>query len=88
MDQRKPQMAFRAYGSNWEVHLLNPGDFFPGFGGSRAGLKVGKTASLVIRELSPWGRKDTEYEVNSDEAWGVIQKLIADSALGKTESQE
>lgn len=45
------------------VYLLNPGECFEGFGGSKHALPVSKTASLIIRVNSPWDMKDTEYEL-------------------------
>lgn len=55
------------------VYLLNPGDVFEGFGGSRHGLCVRKTASLIVSE-SDHGRRDCEYNVNDKEAWASIQR--------------
>lgn len=60
-----------------EVYILNPGDYFEGFGGSRHGLVVRKTASLIIRtKHQDWGFRDVEYNVNDKEAWKAIAKGI------------
>lgn len=55
-----------------QVYILNPGDYFEAFGGSRHGLSVTKTASLIIRVTSPWGMRDVEYNVNDKEAWKAV----------------
>lgn len=59
--------------TRYEVYVLNPGDVFAGFGGSRHGLCVKKTASLIIREYSYAGTMtDTEFDVNSAKTWEWI----------------
>lgn len=60
------------------VYLLNVGDVFHGFGGSRHGLVVRKKASLIVRELDH-GLRDHEYDLNSENAWSAIERgrLIA-----------
>lgn len=56
------------------VYLLNPGDLFAGFGGSRHGLLVRKTASLVVRVEGIGGVHDTEYDIHDKRAWAMILK--------------
>ncbi len=65
--------ATRTY--RYQVYLLPAGAMFEGFGGSRSGLLVGRTPSLVVRELHPTGQRDTEYDLA---AKGVWQFLIAE----------
>ena len=55
------------------VYILNPGDRFIGFGGSRHDLPISKTASLIISE-SDYGRCDIEYNVNDKNAWAAIRR--------------
>jgi hypothetical protein len=59
-----------------EVYLLNPGECFPRFGGSRHGLIVRKTASLIIRSNSGYDMKDTEYDLADPGAWNHLRKLL------------
>jgi hypothetical protein len=66
-------------GLTYEIHMLNPGEFFPDFGGSRSGLQVRKTASLIVRERSPWGRKDTEYDISDQSMWRWFSNLMQDN---------
>ena len=59
-----------------EIHMLNPGEHFPGFGGSRSGLVVGKTASMVIRRITQMGIRDSELDIHDLDAWTIIAHLI------------
>lgn len=69
--------AASASGVTIEVYILNPGDWFEGFGGSRHGLVVQVTASLIIRtKHEAWGFKDVEYNVNDKQAWKSIAEGI------------
>ena len=61
------------------IYLLNPGQLFPGFGGSRSGLLVGKTASLIMRQTAAWGCRDTEYDIADPKAWGFINRIAAEA---------
>jgi len=68
-----------------QVYILNPGDVFEGFGGSRHGLAVRKTASLIIRTTAVWGQRDVEYNVNDKEAWKAIQEGHSLAAIARSE---
>lgn len=69
-------MKFGA-GETVEVHLLNPGAFFPGFGGSRHGLVVGKTASLVLRQQGRAGiTHDDERDITDPAFWRMIAAML------------
>jgi len=70
------------HGNINEVYMLNPHERFPFFGGSRRGLVVGKTASLIIRERSPNTTRDAERDITSEAFWAWIAKLI-NSSSGK-----
>jgi hypothetical protein len=59
------------------VYLLNPGDFFHGFGGSRHARAVTKTASLITRTTGPWGLRDLESDLTCSDAWDAIRNGIA-----------
>lgn len=59
----------------YEVYLLPPGAFFEGFGGSRSGLLVNETPSLIVRTRGGGVWRDHEYPLN---AKGVWQHLIAE----------
>lgn len=64
------------YKTKYEIHILQPGEVFPRFGGSRHGLLVKKTPSLIVRETATHGLKDTEYDVNNEGIWRWIGKLM------------
>ena len=76
-----------------EIHLLNPRETLPEFGGNRHGLIVGKTASLVLLRRGVWGCNDTEYDIHDKGVWKWIADLINEKAAitaipnieGKTE---
>lgn len=70
------------------VSMLNPGEFFPDFGGSRSGLVVGKTASLITSRRSPMGTVDRELDIHDPEFWAVIAKLINGEIKGATATAE
>ena len=65
-------LAYQIGGARYSVYLLNPGDMFQGFGGSRHPLMVKKTASLVIRRLQH-ELSDREYNINDTGAWEAIR---------------
>lgn len=59
-----------------EVHMLNAGDRLPYFGGSKSGLVVQKTASIVTRSKGSGGCKDVEYDIYDASVWKWIDELI------------
>lgn len=65
----------------YEVHMLNPKEHMEGFGGSKSGLVVGKTASLVLRQrqTSAGSLTDTEYDIHDAKVWEAIGKWINDT---------
>lgn len=75
-------------GTVWEYHILQPGEVFPGFGGSRHGLLVKKTASLVVRERGAHGLRDVEYAINNPKAWHTLRYALANPKDGWTISEE
>lgn len=60
-----------------EIHLLNVGQTFVGFGGSKRGLTARKTASLITRHKAPWGTHDIEYDIDNPRPWKWVEELIA-----------
>lgn len=54
------------------VYLLKPGDLFERFGGSRHGLLVRKTPSLIVSEIQQGCRNDSEFPQNDRGAWDRI----------------
>lgn len=64
-----------------EVYALNPGARFAPFDGSKSGLVVGKTASLVLRTKTGWGTRDVEYDINDKDAWDYIFGSLATGVL-------
>ncbi len=59
-------------GETTTIYLLNPGDWFDRFGGSRHALPVKKTASLIVRRQSPMGLEDVEHNINDRKLWDNI----------------
>jgi len=62
------------------IYLLNPGDCFQGFGGSKSGLVAKKTASLIVRESGPYGTEDVEYDINKANVWKSIFNVVSNWA--------
>lgn len=65
-----------------EIYMLNPGEGFAGFGGSRGGIVVGKTASLIVRNRQGGQISDIEYDIYDAGVWAWIARLINDPTLG------
>lgn len=66
-----------------ELYILQPGQRFEGFGGSRAGLLVTKTASLIIRDIDACGTRDLEVNVNDAHAWFAIRASLIDGTVSE-----
>lgn len=82
MWQAKPVLVLKgADGFVKEIYLLNPGEWFPGFGGSSRGLVVRKTASLIVRDKGPWGTRDHELNLADPDEWAFIASRIACGSL-------
>jgi hypothetical protein len=58
-----------------EIHMLNPGQSFEGFGGSRHALVPKKTASIVTRTRQH-GVSDREMDIYDPNFWKWIGRLI------------
>lgn len=69
------------------VYILHPGDHFPRFGGSSAGLLVRGSPSLIVRVISQGCQTDTEYNTFDKSAWKMIRRFmsVADGAPMKSE---
>lgn len=57
------------------VYMVNPGEAFHGFGGSRHALPVKKTASMIVRTLGPMGLNDCEYDINDKSTWLALMNV-------------
>lgn len=74
------------------VYLLNPGETFERFGGSRQGLTVRKTASLIVSTLQCGSSRDTEYDlrggVNQPDVWAWLKRCVLREAGVKVPDEE
>lgn len=61
--------------NRYEIHVLNSGDVFENFGGSKHGLVAQKTASLVVRSRGV-DLRDVEYDIYDAGVWAWIGRLI------------
>lgn len=75
----------------YEFHMLNVGDHFERFGGSRQGLVVGenmpknkRTASLIVRRTTEMGQEDTEYDIHAIEPWQFLCRCMNDPTMNVT----
>jgi hypothetical protein len=73
---RQPVLKITTQHEKYELYMLNPGEHFSGFGGSRTGLTVGKTASSIVRRISPMGTYDTELDIFDNNVWQTIANWI------------
>lgn len=62
------------------VYIVPAHGSFPGFGGSSGGLVVGKTPSLIMRLIAPYGTRDIEYDITDKSAWGAINAGLRQAA--------
>lgn len=70
-------MTLKTEGFVVEVHMVNPGHLFKPFGGSKSGLAVEKTASLITRiKDNRYGIKDVEYDIDDPTVWKWFDELI------------
>ncbi|CAB4197179.1 hypothetical protein UFOVP1304_53 [uncultured Caudovirales phage] len=72
---RKPVLSFTNGSSSVDVYLLNVGEVFEGFGGSKSGLCVHKTASLITRHNQPGFCQDREWDLAHEGGWKWIRSL-------------
>jgi len=63
-------------GHKVNLYMLNPGDHFPGFGGSRTGYVCGRTATLIMQEQSPMMTNDVACDIFEPSVWQWIAKHI------------
>jgi hypothetical protein len=81
MSDRKPFLTISTAGddesgkSRTEFYFLNPGEVFAGFGGSRSGLLVKKTPSLITRRIDV-GWHDVEWPVDDPRPWAMVARAI------------
>lgn len=70
-----------------EVTLLNVGQIFEGFGGSKHPLVAGRdfatgtkdkkpTASIIVRRTSRMGLHDKEYSIQDPDFWTWVKNLM------------
>lgn len=62
-------------GSTTEIHLLNPGEAFPNFGGSKHACVAGNTASLITRTRNVM-TSDFERDIYAPAFWKWMANLI------------
>lgn len=61
-----------------EIHVLNPGESFPNFGGGEQSLVAKKTASIVTRARYSGTLSDTENNIYDANTWEWLARLIND----------
>lgn len=62
--------------AKYSVYVLKPGQCFERFGGSRAGLVVRETPSLIVSRSGRDGVTHTEYDVHDIKVWRNIFEAI------------
>ena len=72
-------MTLKTEHSTFEIHLLNAGEIFPGFGGSKRGLLVTETASLIVRRYchQSGSMEDSEHDIDCPKAWASIKNIMS-----------
>lgn len=79
MPKQKPVLTIKSNETGkvvTEVYMLNPGESFEGFGGSRHALPIKKTASLITRSMQGGCISDTEYDITNPSTWAWLARLI------------
>jgi hypothetical protein len=64
-----------------EIHVLKPGQIFEGFGGSRHGIMIRGSPSLILREHLQGQVLDYEFDVDDLSAWRHIVTTLAGSTV-------
>jgi hypothetical protein len=70
-----------------EIHLLNVGEVFEGFGGSKHPLVAGRnfatgekqkkpTASLIVRRRGVMGIEDKELDIHNPNFWAWMARML------------
>lgn len=67
-----------------QVYILKPGDTFERFGGSRHGLTVSTTPSLIVSITSAGGKRDLEYNLHAVDIWRSIMTAHANAKTRHT----
>jgi hypothetical protein len=81
-DDHTPILEVDAPDYRLRAYLLQPGERFPGFGGSRTGLLVRATTSLITREEGlVMGRLDIEHDASDPKVWARIRRTIRTHGL-------
>lgn len=72
-------------GSTTEVHMVNPGEPFHGFGGSSQALVPQVTASLILRRRSAevGDTYDTEHNIHDPAVWTMLARMMGDNEIGR-----
>jgi hypothetical protein len=76
-----PVLEYSIRGGTVRAYVLSPGERFPRFGGSSAGLLVRKTASLIVSRVQNGCQRDDEYAANDRAVWDALKaEMIASLA--------
>jgi hypothetical protein len=73
-----PIMIIKSESTTFEVYILNEGEVFKGFGGSKRGLLVQRGASLIIRRYDheSGSMEDGEHDVNDPGIWKSLVNIM------------
>ena len=59
-----------------DIFMLNVGEMLTPFGGSKSGLLVRKTASMVVRTKDQQGTTDVEHDIHDPRVWAFMARVI------------
>lgn len=79
-------LDFRVGSERYEIHMINVGGTFAGFGGSSANHLVTKTASMIVRHHSAGGTRDSEFDIYDPVAWHWLSKLLDPARVSEIET--
>ena len=80
-------LTIKTESHTYDIHMLNVGETFWRFGGSRHGLTAGRdfatgnrqrkpTASMVVRTKTRMTQEDVEYDIYAPDVWAYIAKML------------
>jgi hypothetical protein len=71
----RPVLTIKVDDDTIDVYMLNPGEHFPDFAGSRQDLVVQTTASLITRRRG-LSVDDEEKEINDKQFWAWMARML------------
>jgi len=70
-------ITLKAANTQVDIFMLNVGEHLTPFGGSKSGLVVRNTASMIVRtEYADGSVTDVEHDIYSPKVWAFVARAI------------